>query len=153
MARKSTARAQLKVRLKEPIRAKLERAAKRRGVSLNAEIVNRLEQTLLEDDAFGGPELNHFARLMASKFAIGGQRGAAARQHPEWKPDRWINDPACYQAAVASVVDALLSEQPVEYESGHPDEQQRALHKKIHDTMSGLVGRGYDIKVRKGDEE
>ena len=35
---------QLKVRMKEPLRADLEEAAQRRGVSMNAEIVRRLER-------------------------------------------------------------------------------------------------------------
>ena len=44
-ARKQTAIVGLKVRLREPLRKKLEMAAKKRGVSLNAELVNRLEQS------------------------------------------------------------------------------------------------------------
>lgn len=36
---------QLKVRMREPLRAKLEKAATQKGVSLNSEIVERLERT------------------------------------------------------------------------------------------------------------
>jgi hypothetical protein len=43
--RDETANAQLKVRMKEPLRAALEKAAQERGVSLNAEIVHRLERS------------------------------------------------------------------------------------------------------------
>jgi hypothetical protein len=44
-ARKKSATIQLKVRMKEPLRATLEKAAAQRGVSLNSEIVDRLEQS------------------------------------------------------------------------------------------------------------
>jgi hypothetical protein len=45
--RKQTAIVGLKVRLREPLRKKLEMAAKKRGVSLNAELVARLEESFL----------------------------------------------------------------------------------------------------------
>ena len=46
-ARKPTAIVGLKVRLREPLRKKLEVAAKKKGVSLNAELVARLEELFL----------------------------------------------------------------------------------------------------------
>jgi hypothetical protein len=46
-ARKQTAVVGLKVRLREPLRKKLEVAAKKKGVSLNAELVARLEESFL----------------------------------------------------------------------------------------------------------
>jgi len=46
-ARKQTAIVGLKVRLREPLRKKLEVAAKKKGVSLNAELVGRLEESFL----------------------------------------------------------------------------------------------------------
>jgi hypothetical protein len=45
--RKPTAIVGLKVRLREPLRKKLEVAAKKKGVSLNAELVARLEESFL----------------------------------------------------------------------------------------------------------
>jgi hypothetical protein len=48
--RKQTAIVGLKVRLREPLRKKLEVAAKQRGVSLNAELVSRLEQSFQAGD-------------------------------------------------------------------------------------------------------
>jgi hypothetical protein len=41
----------LKVRLREPLRKKLEVAAKKRGVSLNAELVARLEESFRREAA------------------------------------------------------------------------------------------------------
>ncbi len=55
---------QLKARMKEPLRAKLEAAATAKGVSLNAEMVHRLEQSFLADDFLGGPENAIAVRLV-----------------------------------------------------------------------------------------
>jgi hypothetical protein len=48
--RESTAKAQLKLRLREPLRARLEAEAKRNGYSLNTEIVRRLEASIRDED-------------------------------------------------------------------------------------------------------
>ena len=45
IARKQSAMVGLRVRFREPLRKKLEVAAKKRGVSLNAELVDRLERS------------------------------------------------------------------------------------------------------------
>lgn len=68
MARKQSATVQLKVRMKEPLRARIERAANQRGVSLNAEIVGRLEQSLLKEgakyDEFGGEDYYRLGQVL-----------------------------------------------------------------------------------------
>jgi hypothetical protein len=53
MRRKQSATVDLKVRMKEPLRATLERSAKKRAVSLNAEAVDRLERSFLLDQILG----------------------------------------------------------------------------------------------------
>src|SRR5262245_37131858 len=113
VARHRTAVVQLKTRMREPLRARLEAGAKRRGVSLNTEIVERLEQSFTKEDAFGGgPEILNMARLMAAAFVRGGQEGAYARSQPKWTSADWLNDPDCYQAAVRSVTKALAAVKP-----------------------------------------
>ncbi|MCW5699419.1 MAG: Arc family DNA-binding protein [Rhodospirillales bacterium] len=53
---------QVKVRMKPPLREALARSATERGVSLNAEVISRLEEAFLsERDIYGGP---HTATLM-----------------------------------------------------------------------------------------
>ena len=51
MPRKKSDTIQLKVRMKEPLRARLEKAAKSNGLSLNAEAVARLEQSFRDEEA------------------------------------------------------------------------------------------------------
>ena len=48
--RDESAKAQLKVRCPEPLRARLEASAKKHGFSLNSEIVLRLEGALFQSD-------------------------------------------------------------------------------------------------------
>jgi hypothetical protein len=49
MRRKASAYVQFKARMKEELRAKLERAAKEHGVSINAELVRRLEASFTQE--------------------------------------------------------------------------------------------------------
>jgi predicted HicB family RNase H-like nuclease len=48
--RSQAATVDLKVRVKEPMRAKIQREAKAKGISMNAEIVQRLQRSLDFDD-------------------------------------------------------------------------------------------------------
>lgn len=100
-ARKQSATAQLKTRLREPLRAQLEAAAKKRGVTLNAEIVDRLESSLKQEVRFGGPELERFALTLINVFE--------ARGKPEDPPKGadWIRDKDCYVRGMFGVVEAL----------------------------------------------
>jgi len=120
---------------------------------MNAEAVERLDRSFDNDKDWGGVELHNIARVMAAAFERGGQRGAHSRNHPEWSPSQWINDPFCYEAAISGVRDALLIAQPVPYESNNPDEEQRKLHEKINQVFATIVARGGDVTVTRGEEE
>ena len=65
---------QLKARMKEPLRAKLEAAAAAKGISLNAEMVHRLESSFLDEEArdreLGGRELHSLFRMMGATAQI-----------------------------------------------------------------------------------
>ena len=65
MARKPTQTVQLKVRMKEPLRRKLEVAAKKHGVSMNTEAVTRLDQSLKDEALLGGDRVLEACRLFA----------------------------------------------------------------------------------------
>jgi hypothetical protein len=106
--RDQTAIADIKTRLREPLRAKLERAAKRHGVSMNAEIGDRLERTFRQEDAFGGPDGRLRAHLMLSAFNTAGQRQARDKRIT----GAWTDDPECYLAASFAAIDALMNGAP-----------------------------------------
>ena len=151
--RKQSATVDLKVRMKEPLRAKIEKAAKRRGVSMNAEAVERLERSFDKEDDWGGAELRNMARIMSAAFERGGKRGAHARKHPDWQPAEWINDPICYLAAIACVRDALVAAQPVHYESNSPDKEVRKQHEKIIQIFAPIIARGGNVTITRAGED
>ncbi|MDJ0981194.1 MAG: Arc family DNA-binding protein [Kiloniellales bacterium] len=67
--RKSKQRAQVGLRLPEDLRKRVEKAAKGQGVSMNAEIVSRLERSFMQDEetarAFGPDHTQQFLKLLA----------------------------------------------------------------------------------------
>ena len=145
--RKSTAVAQVGLRIREPLRAGLETAAKNRGVSLNSEMAERLARTLAEDETYGGPEIHTMARLMAAAFLQGGRVGAMQRQHPEWGPAHWMNDPWCYATAVGTVLDTLEAHQPRRgIEAGMPADEH-ARPQDLYRKMARMFARDFDVKV------
>ena len=106
-ARPKTAVAGMKIRLREPLRARLEAAAKRRAVSLNKELVARLEQSFFKDDAVGGPEIRQLANLMTASFALAGKRTGDAKGLA-----KWTTDSDCYLDGMLGVIDGLMRHAP-----------------------------------------
>jgi len=74
-------RAQVGLRLPEGLRKKIEKSAKRQGVSMNSEIVNRLEQSL-RDELFGGPHTRNLLNTLGAAIT--------AVEHHTGK--KWIDD-------------------------------------------------------------
>lgn len=131
--RKPTEIAHVGLRLRERLRAELERAAKKHGVSLNAEMVDRLQRTLTEDAAAGGTEIRNMERFMGAAFLHGGQAGARGREHPDWEPAQWIDDPYCYDAAAQTVNHALVAMEPeLEFSDDTPREAREIGKKLMH---------------------
>jgi hypothetical protein len=108
MRRDRRAVADVKTRLREPLRARLERAARHRGVSMNAEICDRLERSFQREEEFGGLEGRVRAHLTFSAFNTAGT---------QWARDRdvsgaWENDPECYLVAALAAAEALMISAP-----------------------------------------
>ena len=99
---------QVKARMREDLRRKLEREAASRGLTVNAEILRRLESSFTEQTALGGPELQNIAHIMAATFAHSGTMQAVAEGHPDWTPHEWLLHQTCYREAMVSVMIALL---------------------------------------------
>jgi|SRR6516164_6564609 hypothetical protein len=105
------------LRVKEPLRARIERAAKESGVSMNTAITTLLESAFTRtetiDRMFGSPELRRLAMLWAAVFSDGAHRGAY--QEHGGKFDRKLDpkeltDPTTtsYREGAHAVVDALM---------------------------------------------
>jgi hypothetical protein len=138
--RAETATIQLKVRTKEPLRAALEQAAGQRGISLNSEIVRRLDRSFADDERFGGSEMLAVVNMLAGAFLRGLQLGASAQQHPEWTTAQQLADPLCYRAAAYAVADALHLPTPTSAAMSDPA--------GLHELLTGAIGRGVRLTVK-----
>jgi Arc-like DNA binding domain len=103
--RKESETVQTGLRMKEQLRARLEEAAREHGVSLNAEVVTRLERSFAQEEAFGSPAAKQVAYLTAVAFNMAGRMRGSGRSD-------WVDDPGCYRAGVFAAIDALLSVLP-----------------------------------------
>lgn len=99
-ARQKTATVQLKVRMKEPLRAQLEKAAKARGVSINADVVDRLENSFrYQEDVFGGRRTFILMKLAADIFHI----------VEENTGKRWDDDEETFELAINKAKEIMRS--------------------------------------------
>jgi hypothetical protein len=152
MARSKKATIDLKVRMKEPLRAAIAKAAKARGVSLNAEVVSRLEQTWSEDAArtkdFGDDQTLGVMRALATAKTMAEMTtGKDAYSHP--KTARVAFD------AMTGLLDTLLAARPggaedlVDPTKGQLDAEARTLGQNIRDVLLEGLGPVLD-EIRKG---
>jgi hypothetical protein len=111
---------QLKVRMREPLRARLEEEASLRGVSINAEVVDRLEHTFQRNDLLAEVLSLTFGDRLAGLLIMLGvaMAGAAAIAPPYqgrrllFQDDSWASDPRCYGAAAFAAKTLLDSARP-----------------------------------------
>ena len=123
MKRPKAATVDIGLRVKEPVRARIERAARDNGVSMNAEINGRLDSSFTREDVFdrmfGGPEMRRMAMLWAASFYHGAQLGAqmehGGKVDREVDPKELTNPTTtAYQEGAHAVVDALMKGMPSE---------------------------------------
>ena len=119
MPRKKSATIQLKVRMKEPLRAKIEAAAKSRGVSLNTEAVHRLQESFQTERAEEDKSAAVEAAVLNGVYeALGGREhypllvmvGNAARMVEAGSGERWLQDfetAAQVKNAITTIIDAF----------------------------------------------
>ncbi len=92
-------RAQVGLRIHEHLRERVEKAAKDSGRSLNAEILERLEQSFQTEERFGGPGLVDLAESITTLMSITGQRAAFYETSEIMSASRWLNMPFPYDQA------------------------------------------------------
>ncbi len=73
--RKKTATVQLKLRMKETLRARIEKTAKAGKVSMNTEILQRLERSFETENRFGGPRATALVEVMGQAMMAAGIGG------------------------------------------------------------------------------
>jgi hypothetical protein len=115
--RPKSATVDIGLRVKEPLRARIERAAKDSGVSMNTAITSLLESAFTREETvdriFGGPELRRMAMLWVAVFSHGAQLGAymehGGKVDRELDPKEFTNPTTSgYREGAHAVVDALM---------------------------------------------
>jgi hypothetical protein len=109
--RDSSAKAQIKLRLREPLRAMLEEEAKKGGFSLNSEIVRRLQNSLVEEDIGAAVFHDREVFALANLFAV------LVRAYQIQRKKKWSSDPEICKLA-ADTLCTLLSKAPELFETG-----------------------------------
>ena len=141
--RKKTAKAQVPVRMVETLRAKLEKSAKSRGVSMNGEIVDRLDRSFhnqalvneVLEAMFGKP-------LAATLLTIGRAMGNTGRMRAFSETgtlegaNTWFDHPAGFDQAVQAATHVLERLRP----SGDP--KATRVPKRARE-LTDVLGVGY----------
>ena len=119
MKRPRSATVDLKVRMKEPLRASLEKAAKADGISLNAEAVRMIEEGFRTKEeetslvartalgiyvSFGGLEAFTVMRLLANAASVIEMRTKT----------KWLDDPATFDQVRRALISILKVLRPTD---------------------------------------
>ena len=104
-SREASATVDIKIRMKEPLRAKIEEAAKNHGVSMNAEMVSRLDQSFIEEQSLGGPSL-HSVFLAAADMARS-QSYAAGLNLEDFLKAKWVQNPELVEKIADNFADLV----------------------------------------------
>ncbi len=160
--RSKAATVDLRLRLKEPLRAAIERAARENGVSMNSEMVRHLERSIHRNDGLGGPRVAAIVEVMATAMRSTGEHGAFAATGKLHKHGLWIEHPYAFDQAVKAAMAVLEIFRPtgevvvptpniVEVVGGDKDidkanKTSRELYEQLGDLMAAKTLRDLEIK-------
>ena len=86
------------------LQSQLEQSAAETGVSFNAEVLRRVEQSFTIDGP-GGPLVSMIFRMAQAAFVRAGQQCGG---------DDWLADPTSYRVGMLAVIDALTAAAPLQ---------------------------------------
>ena len=126
---------QLKTRMKEPLRAKLEAAAEEKGISLNAEAVQRLERSFFDENTAQyllGFAAHSMMALRCLGDAVAKIEGETGRTwHEDWDTRQRV------KAAFESILEVFGAKQPAEDRLS----ERGRLRAQMRDAENELSGR------------
>jgi hypothetical protein len=111
--RKKTAKAQVPLRVLEPLRAQLSKAAKAHGVSMNAEITRRLERSLERDDWLGGQRVAALVEAIGTAMRVTGENAAFIATGRPREDGAWLDQPYAFDQAVKAAQAILEQFRPM----------------------------------------
>jgi hypothetical protein len=110
-------------RLQAPLHQRIKDDADAAGRSISEEIERRLTKSYADEQASGDAEMQRVGAMITSIFWFAGQRAAAAKGEPKWKPADWLQDQDCYRAGIVKVIEALIEGLP----NPTPDEKSLTI--------------------------
>ena len=106
-------RAQVPLRIPEEQRARIEKAAKSRGVSMNTEIIERLERSFEIEDRLGGPKVAELVETIGTVMRSTGEATAfhvdSSKTHDQGE---WLAVPYAFDQAVKAAITILEHHRP-----------------------------------------
>ena len=105
-------RAQVPLRIPEALRARIEKAAKETGQSMNAEIIDRLEGSFGTEDRLGGPRLVEIVEAMASAMKTTGQTASLVFSDNAMNRGEWLRLPYAFNQAAKAAAAVLEHHRP-----------------------------------------
>src|SRR5437764_599474 len=119
MPRRSSATVDLKIRMKEPLRREVERAAKQKGISMNAELIERVEaagrgeRRLAEvEEMLGGREIFGILMVIGRAMRETGVVAGFSARTTLGDVNRWFLNPYAYDQAVKAATAVLEAMRP-----------------------------------------
>ncbi len=113
MAKRKTGSGQYPLRLPDDLRLRIEKAAKGRNISLNAAILERLEETFQTENRFGGPQLVEMIETIAAVMKTTGEFAAfftdTSKLHNQGK---WLANPYAFDQATKAAIIILEHHRP-----------------------------------------
>ncbi len=110
--RGKSARAQVPLRIPEALRARIEKAAKARGASMNAEIVERLARSFETEDRLGGPRVVELIETIATVMRSTGEHAGFYETGKVTNRGEWLALPYAYDQAIKAATAVLKSHKP-----------------------------------------
>jgi hypothetical protein len=110
--RGKSVRAQMPLRIPEALRARIERAAKKTGNSMNAEILERLEGSFSIEDRLGGPVLMDLIETVASVMKSTGQIAGFHETGKLTNQGQWLVLPYAFDQATKAANAILEHHRP-----------------------------------------
>ena len=100
-------RAQVPLRIPEALRARLEKAAKAGKVSMNAEIVERLQRSFETEDRLGGPRAVELIETIAVVMKLTGESAGVMESGKLAKQGKWLSLPYAFDQAAQAAITIL----------------------------------------------
>jgi len=117
------------------LRREVEQAAEANKVSMNAEMIARLDRTFAEDTVYGPGSLRSRVYEAGAAFMHAGKARAMSLERAHSVRDgSWVKDRECYQAAMIEAINTFA----LNFPGGYTPE----IHKDVMDR----VGRAFDVR-------